>query len=145
VWHSIDDVTGSTAGALMPDRPLSPHAGVYKFKYTIVSSFLNRLTGIAFTFGLIPLVYWLMALAEGPKQYAEAAVVLSHPFFKIIYLGLAFAFSYHLMAGIRHLVWDTGRGLERRQSQSSAWFIIAAAIVLTAVLVFGLVRYRGLV
>ena len=128
----------------MPVRPLSPHAGVYKFKYTIVSSFLNRLTGIAFTFGLIPLVYWLMALASGPQAYTEAAVVLSSPVFKLIYVGLLFSFSYHLVAGIRHLVWDTGRGLEKRQSQQSAWAVIIVAVVLTAALVFTLIRYRGL-
>ena len=129
----------------MPVRPLSPHAGVYKFKYTIVSSFLNRLTGIALSFGLIPLVYWLMALANGPEAYRQAAVVLSSPLFKLIYIGLAFSFSYHLVAGLRHLVWDTGRGLEKRQSQQSAWLVGAVAVVLTAILIFALVCYRGLV
>ena len=128
----------------MPDRPLSPHAGVYKFKYTIVSSFLNRLTGIALSFGLIPLVCWLMALANGPKAYEETAVMLMNPFFKLIYVGLAFSFSYHLVAGIRHLVWDTGRGLEKRQSQSSAWVVIAVSVLLTVVLVAALVLNRGL-
>jgi len=128
----------------MPDRPLSPHAGVYKFKYTIVSSFLNRLTGIAFSLGLIPLAYWLMALANGPEAYKQAAVVLSSPVFKLIYIGLAFSFSYHLVAGIRHLIWDTGRGLEKRQSHQSAWLVVAVSLLLTAVLVFALVRYRGL-
>ncbi len=128
----------------MPDRPLSPHAGVYKFKYTIVSSFLNRLTGIGLSLGLIPLVIWLMALANGPKAYEEAAVMLANPFFKLIYVGLAFSFSYHLVAGIRHLVWDTGRGLEKRQSQQSAWVVIIVAIVLTVALLFALIRYRGL-
>ena len=129
----------------MPDRPLSPHAGVYKFKYTIISSFLNRLTGIAFSFGLIALAYWLMALANGPEAYKQAAVVLSSPLFKLIYIGLAFSFSYHLVAGIRHLIWDTGRGLEKRQSQQSAWLVFGVSVVLTALLIFALVSYRGLV
>ncbi|MEJ0040615.1 MAG: succinate dehydrogenase, cytochrome b556 subunit [Gammaproteobacteria bacterium] len=128
----------------MPDRPLSPHAGVYKFKYTIVSSFLNRLTGIALTFGLIPLVYWLMALADGPEAYARAAVVLAHPIFKLIYVGLAFSLCYHLVAGIRHLIWDTGRGLEKRQSQQSAWIVAAVSVLLTALLVAELALHRGL-
>lgn len=128
----------------MPDRPLSPHAGVYKFKYTIVSSFLNRLTGIAFSFGLIPLAYWLMGLANGPKAYDEAAVVLSSPLFKLIYVGLAFSFCYHLVAGIRHLVWDTGRGLEKRQSQTSAWAVGAISVLLTLLLVGALFYIRGL-
>jgi succinate dehydrogenase / fumarate reductase cytochrome b subunit len=35
------------------------------------------------------------------------------------------------VAGIRHLIWDTGRGLEKAQSQRSAWLVIGAAIVLT--------------
>src|SRR4051812_6686094 len=128
----------------MPDRPLSPHASVYKFKYTIVSSFLNRLTGIALTVGLIPLVYWLMALANGPQAYSEAAVVLANPVFKLIYVGLVFSFSYHLMGGIRHLVWDTGRGLERRQAQQSAWIVVGAAILLTVLLLIALTIHRGL-
>ena len=36
---------------------------------------------------------------------------------------LLLTFSYHLAAGIRHLVWDTGRGLEREQSKRSAWIV----------------------
>jgi succinate dehydrogenase / fumarate reductase cytochrome b subunit len=128
----------------MPDRPLSPHAGVYKFKYTIVSSFLNRLTGLALTIGLVPLVYWLMALANGSQAYSEAAVVLSHPIFKLIYVGLAFSFCYHLVAGNRHLVWDTGHGLEKRQSYASAWVVISVSVLLTVVLIAVLVSVRGL-
>ena len=143
MWHSIDDVTGPTAGALMPDRPLSPHAGVYKFKYTIVSSFLNRLTGLGLTLGLLPLVYWLMALADGRDAYARAAVVLTSPLFKLIYVLLAFSFSYHLVAGFRHLIWDTGRGLEKRQSQTSAYVVIAVAVLLTLALVFVLFSHGG--
>ena len=128
----------------MPDRPLSPHAGVYKFKYTIVSSFLNRITALVLTFGLLPLVYWLMALANGREAYVKAAVVLTNPFFKLIYVGLAFSFCYHLVAGLRHLVWDTGRGLEKRQSQRSAWIVVGVSVLLTAVLVFALICFRGL-
>ena len=119
----------------MPERPLSPHVWMYKFKYTLFTSILNRITGCALTAGLLILMYWLMSLASGAESYSNAVVVLSHPLFKFIFAGLAFAFSYHLMAGIRHLVWDTGRGLEKRQSQQSAWLIGAAAVVLTFALV----------
>lgn len=122
---------GIDAGALMPDRPLSPHVWLYKFKYTLVTSILNRITGCALAAGLLVLVYWLMALASGPGAYASAVLVLSHPFFKLVFAGLIFVFSYHFVAGIRHLVWDTGRGLERRQSQKSAWLIGVLSVLLT--------------
>src|SRR4029453_19183980 len=115
--------------------PLSPHLSIYRFKYTLVSSIVNRGTGLAMTAGLLVLLYWLGAVAAGPQAYAKAYIVLAHPIFKLIYVGLTFAFCYHLVAGIRHLVWDTGRGLERSQSQKSAWLVGGVSGALTAVLV----------
>jgi succinate dehydrogenase / fumarate reductase, cytochrome b subunit len=119
----------------MPDRPLSPHVWLYKFKYTLFTSILNRATGCALTAGLLVLMYWLMALASGAEAYANALGVLSHPIFKLLFIALTFTFAYHLVAGIRHLVWDTGRGLERRQSQTSAWVVGVVAVILTVTLV----------
>lgn len=119
----------------MPDRPLSPHLGVYKFKYTLVSSIVNRGTGLALAAGLLILAYWLMALADGAESYDRAVVVLSHPVFKLIFAGILFCFTYHFVAGIRHLVWDTGRGLERRQSQRSAWLVGILSVVITLLLI----------
>jgi succinate dehydrogenase / fumarate reductase cytochrome b subunit len=119
----------------MPDRPLSPHLGVYKFKYTLLSSITNRITGCALTAGLMVLAYWLMALASGADAYRKALVVLSHPFFKLIFAGLAFTFAYHFVAGLRHLVWDTGHGLEKRQSQQSAWLVGVLSVLLTLALI----------
>ena len=119
----------------MSNRPLSPHLSVYKFKYTLLSSILNRFTGLGLTAAMLPLAYWLMALASGPESYASAVVVLSHPVFKLIFAGVAFAFAYHLVAGIRHLVWDTGRGLEKHQSQKSAWLVGVLSVLLTIALI----------
>ena len=118
----------------MADRPMSPHLSVYRLKYTLVSSIMNRFTGGVLTAGLLVLLYWLVSLSQGPEAYAKAYVVLSHWFFKIIFVGILFSFSYHLVAGIRHLVWDTGRGLERSTSQKSAWLVGTVSVLLTVLL-----------
>lgn len=119
----------------MRERPLSPHLSIYRMsRYTLATSILNRITGIILSLGLIVLVYWLMAAAGGAKAYARAQQVLSLGLFKVVYLGLLLAFCYHFVAGIRHLVWDTGRGLERKQSQRSAWIVVTATIALAALL-----------
>ena len=115
----------------MPPRPLSPHLSVYKFKYTLTTSILNRFTGLALSLGLVLLVYWLLAVAAGAQVYARASRVLSQPLMWPVYAGLIIAFCYHLSAGIRHLVWDTGRGLERAQARRSAYLVAAVSIVLT--------------
>jgi succinate dehydrogenase / fumarate reductase cytochrome b subunit len=110
---------------------------VYRLsKYTIVSSITNRFTGIGLTAGFLVLLYWVMAILGGPETYQRAEHVLGHPIFKVILSGFLFAFSYHLLAGIRHLIWDTGRGMERRQSQTSAWLVIGGSVLLTLVLIY---------
>ena len=120
----------------MPTRPLSPHLSVYKFKYTMVTSILNRFTGVGLSAGLVLLVYWLMGVAGGAQSQARAGRILSLPVAKLIYLGLVIAFSYHLIAGIRHLVWDTGRGLERNQARRSAWLIGVVSVALMLVIIY---------
>jgi succinate dehydrogenase cytochrome b556 subunit len=115
-------------------RPLSPHLSVYKFKYTFITSFANRLSGVALTVALIPLVYWLVAAGGGRDAYDRASRTLSSPIVKIIIALFALAMVYHLVAGIRHLVWDTGRGLERAQSKRSAALVIVVSLVLFVLL-----------
>jgi succinate dehydrogenase / fumarate reductase cytochrome b subunit len=120
----------------MSQRPLSPHLGVYKFMYTMSLSILHRLTGCVATVGFLVFVWWLMALASGPDSYASAMQMLSSPFAKLLLVGFTFSFVYHFCNGIRHLVWDTGRGLERAQARRSGAFVIAAALVLTALVIW---------
>src|ERR1044071_2262033 len=124
-------------------RPLSPHLGVYKFMYTMSLSILHRITGVAATFGFLALVWWLMALATGPDAYAHAMALLSMPLAKLLLVGFTFSFVYHFCNGIRHLVWDTGRGLERAQARASGYFVVVAALVLTAVIVWFGCRAMG--
>jgi succinate dehydrogenase / fumarate reductase cytochrome b subunit len=120
----------------MAERPLSPHWQVYSFKYTLTTSFLNRITGVVLSLGLIVLVYWLMAVASGGRAYAHAVALLSTVIFKLLYAALLIAFSYHLVAGIRHLIWDTGQYLEREQSRRSATLVTMISIVLMAVCIY---------
>jgi len=120
----------------MNQRPLSPHLGVYKFTYTMTLSILHRITGVASSVGFLVFAWWLMALASGPSSYETAMRYLSSPLGKLLLVGFTFSFVYHFCNGIRHMVWDTGRGLERAQARRSGWFVIVAALVLTALLVW---------
>ena len=120
----------------MASRPLSPHLQVYKFTYAMATSIFNRLTGLALSAGLVLLVYWLVALAGGARSFARATTILSSPPCKALYAILIIAFSYHLTAGVRHLVWDTGRGLERTQSRASARAVIVISVVLTLLIAY---------
>jgi succinate dehydrogenase / fumarate reductase, cytochrome b subunit len=127
----------------MPSRPTSPHLSVYKFKYTLVSSILNRLAGLALSVGLLGFVYWLCSVGAGAQAQAHAQGLLCTWVAKLFLAGLVIAFSYHLIAGIRHLIWDTGRGLERAQSQRSAWLVGLVSIALMVLIGYGLWQAAG--
>ena len=60
------------------NRPLSPHLQVYRPQITSVLSILHRITGVVLALGIVPLVYWLNALAGGPDAYTAAVLSLIH-------------------------------------------------------------------
>ncbi len=124
----------------MPERPLSPHLSVYKFKYTLATSILNRLAGLVLSLGFVLLTYWLVAIAGGARTYVQARALLGLTAFKLVYALLLAAFAYHLIAGVRHLIWDTGRGLSRTSSRRSAWWLAALSILATLLLAYFVLR-----
>ena len=124
------------------DRPLSPHLSIYRWPITMVSSILHRATGIVMAAGFILFVFWLADAASGPDAYAVFAGAVGSMFGKLLLIGWSWAFFYHLSNGIRHLVWDTGRGLEKEQATASAWIVIVLSVVLTG-LFWALVAAAG--
>ncbi len=114
------------------DRPLSPHLSIYRWPITMASSILHRATGVGLAVGFIVYVAWLFDAASGPDAYSTFLGAMESTVGCVLLIGWSYAFFYHLANGIRHLVWDTGRGLEKEQATASAWFVIVASIVLTA-------------
>ena len=115
------------------DRPLSPHISIYRWPITMALSILHRITGIGLSVGFVVLVAWLFDAASGPDAYAVFMSVMDTVIGKLLLVAWSFAFFYHLSNGARHLVWDTGRGLEKSQANLSSWLVLVATVVLTAV------------
>ncbi len=116
-----------------PDRPLSPHISIYRWPITMVLSILHRISGIALSVGFVVFVAWLFDAASGPETYAVFLSAMDSVIGKLLLVGWSFAFFYHLSNGARHLLWDTGRGLEKDQANASSWWVLIATVVFTAV------------
>lgn len=115
------------------DRPLSPHISIYRWPITMALSILHRITGVALSLGFVVYVVWLFDAASGPEAYAVFLSAMDSTVGKLLLIGWSFAFFYHLSNGVRHLIWDTGRGLEKEQANLSSWLVLIMAIALTAV------------
>jgi succinate dehydrogenase / fumarate reductase cytochrome b subunit len=114
-------------------RPLSPHLSIYRWPITMVLSILHRATGVAMSIGLIVFATWLMQAAAGPEAYLGFTSTMSSLVGRLLLVGWSFAFFFHVGNGVRHLFWDSGRGFEKQQANRSAWFVIAFAVVATAI------------
>ncbi len=113
-------------------RPLSPHLQVYDMmQMSSLSSILTRITGVAWSLGIVLLVWWLVALALGPAAYADAKAVLGHPLGKLVLFGMTVAGWYHTLAGIRHLNWDIGRGFAIPEMYRTGWAVFIGTAVLS--------------
>ncbi|MCO8145733.1 succinate dehydrogenase, cytochrome b556 subunit [Rhodovulum tesquicola] len=113
------------------NRPLSPHLQVYRPQITSVTSILTRVTGNALIVAVILIVWWFLAAAKGPEAFARADWVLTSWFGDLVLTLSLWALWYHTLAGLRHLLWDTGRGLELKTAEALGWAVIGGSAVLT--------------
>ena len=113
-------------------RPVSPHISIYRWPITMVASILNRATGIALSVGSLLLVWWLVAAATGPQSFARVQSFIASPVGLLLLLGWTASLFYHFFGGIRHLVWDTGRGLAKPSLNPMTWVILALTALATA-------------
>ncbi|HZT47925.1 MAG TPA: succinate dehydrogenase, cytochrome b556 subunit [Hyphomicrobiaceae bacterium] len=116
------------------ERPLSPHLSIYARQINMVMSILHRITGAALYFGTVLLAAWLIAAAAGQSAFDLVNVVFGNPLGKLVLFGYTWALLHHMLGGIRHLVWDTGRGFQIWQVNTLSWLTIIGSLVLTLAL-----------
>ena len=116
------------------ERPLSPHLGIYRPMLTMMMSIVHRITGAALFFGTLLLTWWLLAAASGPTAYAKVQAFTGSIFGMLILFGYTWALIHHMLGGIRHLIWDTGRGFGPKEREWLAAANLIASIAITIVL-----------
>ena len=92
--------------------PLSPHLQIYKPQITSLLSISHRISGIALNFSLIILITGLLSLSLGEYYYNLFIFIINSYPLKIFIFLTILGFSYHLLNGIRHMIWDLGFFLE---------------------------------
>lgn len=115
------------------NRPLSPHLQIYRWQWTMAYSILHRATGVALAVGALFLACWLIALAGGADDFNAVQEFSSSIIGRVLLLGWTWSLFYHLLNGIRHLIWDSGRWLELGPAEKSGHAAVAGSVILTVV------------
>ncbi len=133
-------VKGKAAAAA---RPLSPHLTIYRPMLTMMMSIVHRITGGALYFGLLLLAWWLIATAAGPSAYGKFQAFTDSLIGRLILLGYIWALIHHALGGVRHLIWDTGRGFGPSEREWLTLATLIGSIGITALLVIGIMLFGG--
>lgn len=112
-------------------RPLSPHLTIYRPPITMTMSIVHRITGGALYFGTLLVAAWLVAAATSQQAFDAVGALYGSWIGRLVLFGYTWALLHHMLGGIRHLVWDTGAGLEKHVASRIAWATLAASVVLT--------------
>lgn len=126
----------ANSGESGKSRPISPHLSVYRMTNSMLMSILHRITGGALYFGTLLLAAWLIAAAMGPDAFVYVQSFFGSWFGKLVLLGYTWALMHHMLGGIRHLIWDTGRGFNLSSVNLLSNATIIGSLLLTALIWF---------
>jgi succinate dehydrogenase / fumarate reductase cytochrome b subunit len=115
------------------NRPLSPHLTIYRPQLTSMTSILTRITGNAMLISALLIVWWFLAAATSPEAYAVANGFLTSWFGDLVMTFSVLGLWYHTLAGLRHLIWDNGIGLDIPTAEKMGWAVIIGSVVLTII------------
>lgn len=117
-----------------PKRPLSPFmiGPYYRPQITSMMSIAHRGSGVVLALGSLALVWWLLAVAAGGDAHAAFVACAASPLGKAALFAYSAALVYHFLNGLRHLVWDAGRGYDIPTVYASGYTVLVLAVLLTA-------------
>lgn len=124
---------GSGRGA-RPQRPLSPHLQIYSPQINMVMSIFHRITGAALYFGTLLLAWWLIAAATSPQYFNYVSSWFATWPGKIVMLGYTWALLHHMLGGIRHFIWDLGKGYDLQTIDRLSWGSLFLSLILTGLI-----------
>ena len=114
-------------------NPLSPHLQIYRWHISSLLSITHRISGVINFLALILIFFWLIFLSLGENNYQSFLLIINSFIGKFILIGFTWSMSFHLLSGIRHLVWDLGYGFEIKTANITGIIVIIFSLALTII------------
>lgn len=114
------------------NRPLSPHLQIYKLPMLAKLSISHRATGAALSIGAFALPIVLLSIATGGDLYNLVIEHITAWYGQVLLILVSVAIVYHLLNGIRHMLWDVGYGFELKSADRSGILVLVLTVIVTA-------------
>ena len=114
-------------------NPTSPHLQIYRWEISSLLSITHRISGVINLLAVILIFFWLIVLSFGESNYELFLLIINSFFGKFILIGFTWSMSFHLLSGLRHLIWDLGYGFEIQTANISGIIVIISSLALTII------------
>ena len=105
-------------------RPVNLDLTTIKMHPAANASILHRVSGVITVFAIGILLLTLSTSLSSAEGFAQVQKCINGFFFKFIIFGCLSALTYHILAGLRHLLMDLGHFEELVSGNTSAKFIM---------------------
>lgn len=97
---------------------------------TAVTSISHRISGVVM-FAAIPILLFMLSMSlKSEASFEELKVILSGLFAKLVLWAILASFTFHVVAGFRHLLMDMGIGESLQGGKRGSVLVIVASAIL---------------
>ena len=97
-------------------------------------SVAHRVTGTGLYLGTVLIAAWLVAAASGPAAFDTAQAIAGSFLGRLALFLYSFSLIHHMCGGLRHFVWDMGKGYELQTRMNLAKFTLIGSVSLTVLI-----------
>jgi len=97
---------------------------------TAMTSISHRISGIVM-FAAVPILLYMLSVSlKSEASFEELKVLLSGFFAKLVLWGIVASFTFHVVAGFRHLLMDIGIGESLQGGKTGSVLVIILSVFL---------------
>ena len=117
------------------ERPLSPFmiGPYYRPQMTSISSIMIRITGLGLILGIVLAVAWIFAAATSATAFGWVNWLVTSWLGVLIWVGSAWAIWFHLLGGVRHFIYDAGKGMDIATAEKLGLAMFVGATLLSVI------------
>jgi succinate dehydrogenase cytochrome b subunit len=115
-------------------RPVNLDLTTIKMHPAANASILHRVSGVIMVFAIGILLFTLSTSLSSAEGFAQIQGYLDSFFFTFIIFGCLSALTFHVLAGVRHLLMDLGHFEELASGNASAKLIMVIWLAVSAVI-----------
>ncbi|CAK6965651.1 succinate dehydrogenase cytochrome b560 subunit%2C mitochondrial [Scomber scombrus] len=113
------------------NRPMSPHLTIYQWSVPMLMSITHRGTGVGLSGAISAFALAALVLPGSYPYYLDLinSLYIGPYLIGLAKFGITFPVSFHTYNGIRHLLWDMGKGFKIPEVYRTGYTVISLSII----------------